>query len=84
MIVAPIYALTLIQKIFYGKQANVRRSPELNTRISQVHDFTQLELFMMAIMMTGLILLGLFPRWLTELVTPALNTLQHLGLGAFS
>jgi len=84
MIVAPIYALTLIQKIFYGKQVNVRRSPELNARISKVHDFTQLELFMMAIMMTGLILLGFFPRWLTDLVAPALNTLQHLSLRAFS
>lgn len=74
MIVAPIYALTLLQKAFLGEPsiALKKSSPTLL-------DFNARELLMMGSLIAGLIVLGIFPRLITTFTDEALMSLQSLG-----
>ncbi len=76
MVVAPIYALVLLQKGFFGPP-----SAALAGKVDTVADFGSRELLMMGAMMLGLVILGLFPRLVTVYLQPALAGLQQLGWG---
>ena len=74
MVVAPIYALILLQKSFFGGP-----SAKLLESKSVVADFQGRELLMMALLMVALIIMGFFPRLVSTLADPALINLQALG-----
>lgn len=84
MIVAPIYALVLLQKGFMGPQPEAlaaKISGPGSAKVAVVADFGQRELLMMGAMMLGLVVLGFFPRIVTGYLQPALSGLQQLGWG---
>lgn len=71
LITAAIYSLIMMQKAFYGKP-----NEELKT-----HDFGSLEMTAMAVMVVGLIWLGLYPQPVFDMVQPVLDSLyQHTGI----
>ncbi len=65
LITAAVYSLILMQKAFYGK-------PNENLKVA---DFGSLEMTAMAVMIIGLIWLGLYPQPVLDMVQPVLNSL---------
>ncbi len=74
LITAAIYSLIMMQKAFYGAP-----SAEL-----QVPDFGLLDMTAMAVMIIGLIVLGLYPQPVFDLVQPVVDALLIDTLGATS
>jgi NADH-quinone oxidoreductase subunit M len=72
MIMAPIYALMIMQKGFFG---------EATTATTQVADLNPRELLMLGILVVGLVLLGLWPNVLFTITTAPVDYLLHLGKG---
>lgn len=68
LITAAVYALIAMQRVFQGKQTLTR----------QLQDFGWLEIFTMAMMMIGLVWLGLYPQVVFDLVNPVLASLHQL------
>ncbi len=74
MVFAPVYALILMQKSFFGDKGQ-----GISTDTSeQTLDFCGRELFMMGLLISTLIFLGFFPGLLTEFAKPSLNVLVNL------
>lgn len=65
LITAAIYSLIMMQKAFYGKPSASLKA----------HDFTTLDMTAMAVMILGLIGLGLYPQPVFDLVQPMIDTL---------
>lgn len=76
MVVAPVYALMMLQKSFFGSQ-----SKAFSKHTGALLDFNARELFMMGILVAGLIAMGFFPRIITLFTNDALLGLQSLGWG---
>ncbi len=76
MILAPVYALYLLQKSFLGEQSDT-----FSAHSASLFEFKAREVLMMGLLIFGLILMGFFPRLLTEYSDVALNSLQALGWG---
>jgi len=76
MIVAPVYALALLHRGFFGPPGAV-----LAGETTAIADFNRRELVMMGAMMLALVVLGFFPRLLSLFLAPALTGLQQLGWG---
>ncbi|MFT5082481.1 MAG: NADH-quinone oxidoreductase subunit M [Lentisphaeria bacterium] len=76
MVAAPIYALVLLQKSFFGEPSTARADSDI-----ALVDFHARELLMMGLLMMGLIVLGFFPRIITVFTQDALAGLQSLGWG---
>ena len=72
MIMAPIYALMIMQKGFFGAAT---------TATTQVADLNPRELLMLGILVVGLVLLGLWPNVLFTITTAPVDYLLHLGKG---
>jgi NADH-quinone oxidoreductase subunit M len=71
LITAAVYSLIMMQKAFYGKPIE-----DL-----EVADFASLEMIAMAVMIIGLIVLGLYPQPVFDLVQPVLDSLITQTLG---
>lgn len=70
LITAAIYSLIMMQKAFFGAPDDSR----------QLTDFGTFEMSTMAVMIIGLIWLGLFPQAVLDLVQPVLDSLgNHVG-----
>lgn len=65
LITAAVYSLILMQKSFFGKPDESR----------QLLDFGRLEMAAMAVMVIGLIWLGLYPQPVLDLVQPVIDSL---------
>ena len=76
MVVAPVYALYLLQKSFFGKQTE-----SFANHSSALLEFKAHETLMMGLLIAGLIVMGFFPRLITAYTDGALSTLQSLGWG---
>lgn len=74
MVVAPVYALMLLQKGFFGGP-----SAKLSAGGIQVADFQARELLMMGLLVFTLIVMGFFPRGISVFADPALTVLQASG-----
>ena len=72
MIMAPIYALMIMQKGFFGAATSAT---------TQVADLNPRELLMLGILVVGLVLLGLWPNVLFTITTAPVDYLLHLGKG---
>jgi len=70
LITAAIYSLIMMQKAFYG-----RPSAHLERANLKLNDFGSLEMTAMAVMIVGLIWLGLYPQPVFDLVQPVLDSL---------
>ena len=64
LITAAVYSLIMMQKAFYGKPDESR----------QLADFGALEMSAMAVMIIGLIWLGLYPQPVLDMVQPVLDS----------
>jgi NADH-quinone oxidoreductase subunit M len=84
MILAPIYALSLLHRAFYGQLHELKRPDDVEARVQSLYDLTYLEMIMMGILIAGLVITGIFPRWLTDYFSPSLHLLQQLGERVFS
>lgn len=76
MIVAPVYALYMLQYSFFGRQTE-----KFKGHATALKEFTARELLMMGLLIAGLVLLGFFPRILTVYADSALSSLRALGWG---
>ena len=74
MVAAPIYALMLLQKSFFGKP-----SEKFSAGGEQLLDFKARELLMMGLLMAALVIMGFYPRIISTLADPALNVLRASG-----
>ncbi len=74
MVAAPIYALILLQKSFFGGA-----SEKLTQSKIVIADFQARELLMMGLLIVALIIMGFFPRLVSTLADPALINLKALG-----
>lgn len=77
MVVAPIYALYLLQQSFLGNQ-----SESFAKHADALFEFKAREVLMMGLLIGGLIVMGFFPRLITVYTDSALTVLQSLGWGA--
>jgi NADH-quinone oxidoreductase subunit M len=68
LIVATIYALSLLQGTFYGENHEGWKIP----------DFSPRHMAMMAVMIAALVCLGLSPQPVLNTARPALSSLQHM------
>ncbi|MEX2365023.1 MAG: hypothetical protein WD601_00355, partial [Pseudohongiellaceae bacterium] len=66
MIVAAIYSLIVIQKVFHGK----------NTHHYEIKDLTTVEMMCFALMMIGLVWMGMYPQSMLDLAAPPLQSLN--------
>ena len=74
MVAAPIYALILLQKSFFGEP-----NSKLSSGSAQIVDFKTRELLMMGLLIAALIIMGFFPRIITVITDPVTTGLQALG-----
>jgi len=74
MVAAPIYALIILQKSFFGDP-----SQKLAASGVQIIDFKARELVMRGLLMVALVVMGFFPRLVSSLADPALSVLQASG-----
>jgi len=68
LVLAPIYSLVVIQRIFHGKQLVER----------QIADFGHREVLMMTMIMLVTIWLGVYPSAVLDIIYPGLPTLDQL------
>jgi NADH-quinone oxidoreductase subunit M len=73
MILAPVYALIIMQKAFFGTPGTKSKSTSA--------DLVPHEIFMLAILVVGLIVLGFWPGLMTNLSEPGMLDLMRLGGG---
>ena len=73
MILAPVYALIIMQKAFFG-------TPGTNSKSTSA-DLVPHEICMLAILVVGLIVLGFWPGLMTNLSEPGMLDLMRLGGG---
>ena len=66
MIVAAVYSLIVIQKVFHGENKN-------NFEIA---DLTTVEMMCFALMMAGLVWMGMYPQSMLDLAAPTLQSLN--------
>lgn len=76
MIVAPIYALYLLQYSFLGTQTD-----QFKRHAQALFEFKTREILMMILLILGLVVMGFFPRIITGYADAAMNSLQTLGWG---
>ena len=77
MVAAPVYALYLLQRSFFGTH-----SEKFASHNELLVDFNARELCMMGMLVVGLLVMGFFPRLITVFSNDALLNLQALGWGA--
>ena len=75
MILAPVYALIILQKGFYGKAKADKATDTTNT----IADFNARELLMMGMLIVALVVMGFFPRIITQVSGVSLDALFQLG-----
>jgi NADH-quinone oxidoreductase subunit M len=68
LVVAAVYSLIVIQKVFHGK----------NTHNHSMADLSTMEFLCFALMMIGLLWMGLYPQTMLDMAEP---TLRSLGVG---
>jgi len=68
MVVAAVYSLIVIQKVFHGKNKNNL----------MVQDLTHVEMFCFALMMLGLLWMGMYPQSMLSMSEPTLRSLGVL------
>jgi NADH-quinone oxidoreductase subunit M len=66
LVLAAIYSLWIVQRVFYGREKKELRIPDLTVR----------ETGIMAILMAVILYLGLFPQPMLNIAGPALGSLQ--------
>jgi NADH-quinone oxidoreductase subunit M len=71
MVLAPVYALIIMQKGFFGKAVDGAKATS--------EDLVLHEIVMLAILVIGLIVLGFWPGLMTELTEPGMLELMRLG-----
>ena len=69
MILAPVYSLIVIQRIFHGKHLVEKTIP----------DFSARETIMMTLMMAVTVILGVYPQPVMEMITPSLELLNQVA-----
>lgn len=67
LVLASIYSLWIMYRVFYGENERGWRFPDLGAR----------EMTIMALMMAGLVWLGLYPRPVIDTASPAIQQLQQ-------
>ena len=67
LIVAAVYSLIVIQKVFHGKNINNHAMADLGT----------VEMMCFSLMLVGLVWMGMYPQSMLDLAQP---TLQSLGI----
>ncbi len=77
MVLAPVYALYLLQKSFFGGHTE-----KFVQHQDALLEFNARELLMMGLLIFSLILMGFFPRLITVYSDPSLQTLQQLVTGS--
>lgn len=70
LIMATLYALIMVQKVFHGEVQE-------QWRLSELSDFSTRDMAAMAAMILLLVWLGLYPQPVFDIVHPALNGLQQ-------
>jgi len=68
MVVAAVYSLIVIQKVFHGENKNNL----------MVQDLTHVEMFCFALMMLGLLWMGMYPQSMLSMSEPTLRSLGVL------
>ena len=68
MVVAAVYSLIVIQKVFHGE----------NTHKLEVKDLTTVEMICFGMMMIGLLWMGLYPQSMLDMSEPTLRSLGVL------
>jgi len=76
MILAPVYALIIMQKGFFGTSVGTQAAGTNN-----VLDLNTRELLMLGILVVGLVLLGFWPNLIFTITAAPVNYLMHLGTG---
>jgi NADH-quinone oxidoreductase subunit M len=66
LVVAAVYSLIVIQKVFHGK----------NTQGHAMADLSAMEFICFALMMIGLLWMGLYPQSMLDLAEPTLRSLN--------
>jgi NADH-quinone oxidoreductase subunit M len=70
LVLAAVYSLGIVQRVFHGERREGSRIPDLSVR----------ETGMMAAMIVVILWLGLFPRPLIKTTAPVLHALQYDSL----
>jgi NADH-quinone oxidoreductase subunit M len=76
MILAPVYALIIMQKGFFGTAASTQTAGTSN-----VLDLNTSELLMLGVLVVGLVLLGFWPNLIFTITVAPVEYLMHLGKG---
>jgi NADH-quinone oxidoreductase subunit M len=76
MILAPVYALIIMQKGFFGASLGTQAAGTSN-----VLDLNTRELLMLAVLVVGLVLLGFWPNLIFTITAAPVDYLMHLGKG---
>jgi NADH-quinone oxidoreductase subunit M len=75
LLTATVYALSMVQRTFYGPAPAVER---------RLPDFSGREMAIMGIMIVSLVVLGLYPQPILDTAGPVLNSLQQYISGELS
>lgn len=67
LVVAAVYSLWIIQRVFHGKREEEAKAADLSAR----------EMSIMAVMIAAIVWLGLYPQPVFDTAGPALRSLQH-------
>ena len=71
LILAPVYSLIVIQKVFHGPHSKTATGHD-------IADFSAREIIMMGMMMVVVVVLGLYPQPVLDTINPVLNHLQQI------